>query len=155
MKLLKIFPLQIWTVAAEIKIIFLLLIQHCMKITASWFLPGLVLLANLFSSLDVQQIILKHSDYVALRLSIRTGHTVSHIKYSLLKLWLVTESNATNYMHAMWLTSFFFFPFIFRKAKEQFVFTTVRSCALVFTISLYTLISCAVIEVRKLVAEEQ
>lgn len=57
-----------------------------MKITASWFLPGLVLLANLFSSLDVQQIILKHSDYVALRLSIRTGHTVSHVKYSLLKL---------------------------------------------------------------------
>lgn len=119
MKLLKIFPLQIWTVAAEIKIIFLLLIQHCMKITASWFLPGLVLLANLFSSLDVQQIILKHSDYVALRLSIRTGHTVSHVKYSLLKLWLVTESNATNYMHAMWLTSFFFFLLYSERLKSS------------------------------------
>lgn len=157
MKLLKIFPLSSMNCHCWYQDYFLLFIQHCMKISTDWFWPGLVLLRNLFSSLDVQQIILKHSDYVALRSSlricIRTGYKISHVKYSLLKLWLMTGSNATNYVHAMWLT--FFFPLVCRKAKEQFVFTTASSCTPVFTINLYTFISCTVIEVRKLVAEKQ
>lgn len=60
-----------------------------------------------------------------------------------------------NRLCACYVTYIFFFPLVCGKAKEQFVFTADRSCTPVFTISLYTFISCTVTEVRKLVDEEQ